>query len=80
MLYPLAVMTDIRSLRLEKNHLDFFGVCTMLPPRPIDEGRVMRDRAISGVFESTLINSDREDSLDMSQASQKSFWPGLVGH
>src|SRR2546430_359584 len=39
-------MTDINSLRLETNHLDFFGVTTMLPSRPVDEGGITRDRVV----------------------------------
>lgn len=43
-------MTDISSLRLEKNQPDFFGVITMLPSRPVNEGRITRNRAVSGTL------------------------------
>jgi len=43
----IEMMTHISSLRLEKNHPDFFGVITTLPRRPVNEGRITRSRAMS---------------------------------
>jgi len=66
-------MTDISSLRLEKNDLNCFGVITMLPPRPVNEGRITRERAMVGSSKAHWLILTERISLDMLQASQKRF-------